>query len=314
MKNSEPNNLTRRQLCKVGFAGLAASMLPIPTLNAKTISLTNNISVKTVSDGNLSLPVQFLFPDIEKSKVEAILSANGMSTESLKPACNLTYLESGDKKILFDAGSGTNFMPSAGQLIASLEEIEVDVSDITDVIFTHGHPDHLWGILDDFDEITFPEANLYFPKTEWDFWRDETTASKMGEGREVFAVGAQNRLNAMEDQVQLFNFGDEVLPGIEAGNTSGHTPGHTSFVVHGKSDDTSIMILGDALTNHIVSFEEPSWPSGSDQDPQMGIETRLKLLDRLTTDKMQLAGFHLPNGGLGRVEKFKDTYKFISQE
>ena len=305
--------LSRRQLI-IGTGAVALSG-GVPNFwrpaTAQTLFESGNKKVRSISDGNLVLPVSFLFPDIARDKLEEFFAANGMNTQSLAPECNLTLVEDGERTILFDAGSGANFMPSAGKLPATLEAAGIDPTSITDVIFTHGHPDHLWGIIDDFDEIAFPDAALYFPRVEWDFWRAEDTINKMSEGRQSFAIGAKNRFEAMQERVQLFDAGVEVLSGIEAVDTAGHTPGHMAFAIHGDIGGDSLMVVGDALTNHAVSFQKPEWPSGSDQVPDMGIKSRLSLLDRLANEKMPLIGYHLPNGGLGRVERKDSAYQFV---
>lgn len=307
------SGLTRRNILQAAAAiagGAALGSLGMPgRVFAQTQMSLGDMTIRSVSDGNLVLPVSFLFPEVAKEDIEAILAANGMNAEALEPECNLTLVENGDRLVLFDAGAGPNFMPSAGKLPAALDAAGVDPSAITDVVFTHAHPDHLWGILDDFDEIAFPDANLHFGRAEWEFWTADDVVSKMSEGRESFAVGAQNRMEVMADRVQLFDGGAEILPGIEAIDTKGHTPGHMAFAIHGGGE--SLMVLGDALTNHVVSFERPDWPSGSDQDPLQGIATRQMLLDRLTADKMAFIGYHLPNGGMGRAEKSGDAYRFV---
>ena len=72
--------------------------------------------------------------------------------------------------------------------------------------------------------------------------------------------------------MQLFDAGEWVIPGVEAVDTSGHTPGHMSFAVH--TSDEYVLVLGDALTNHAISFRKPEWPkragpgsTGSDRNP-----------------------------------------------
>lgn len=302
-------NPDRRKLLLAGTAIAASFVLPAPRAMAKTLFDLGGKKIRSISDGNLVLPVSFLLPDVPKDQLGPFLKEHGMSSESFRPECNLTLIEDGDRTILFDAGAGANFMPTAGKLTEQLAEAGIDPQSITDVVFTHGHPDHLWGILDDFDEVAFPDATLHFPQVEWDFWRDDDTLAKMGEARKVFAVGAKTRLAAMEENISLFKPGGEILPGIESVNTEGHTPGHTSFVVHGSGE--SVMILGDAITNHVISFQKPDWPSGSDQNPELGIKTRLSLLDRLAGDKMAVIGYHLPNGGAGRVERDQTAYRFI---
>lgn len=261
-----------------------------------------------LSDGHLRLPRSFAVPNVPKDEYEAILAQSGQTGDVLERDCNVTVVRDGDRLVIFDVGAGPNFMQTAGKLLESLEEAEIDPADVTDVIFTHAHPDHIWGLVDDFDELLFPAAQHHINAVEWDFWRDENTLSKIPEERKSFVVGARNRFGYLEDTINLFNWGDEVLPGIEAVDTSGHTPGHTSFVIHNGPD--SVMIIGDAITNVAVSFVKPEWPAGSDHDPEKGIVTRKSLLDRLATEETRIVGFHLPHPGIGRVERDGSAYRF----
>lgn len=302
--------MKRREFLKaVGLSTAGVFALPLMPSFASTTIKMGDKTIRSISDGNLQLPMSFVYPNIDKVILNKLLTNNSMATNFLEPECNLTLLEEGEKKILFDAGSGANFMASAGKLFTSLEDKGISLDAITDVIFTHGHPDHVWGIVDDFDEISFPNAKLHFPRVEWDFWRADDTLSKVDEARKTFVIGARNRMQVMEERVALFNVGDEVLSGIEAVDTAGHTPGHCSFAIHNGSQ--SLMVIGDAITNHIISFEKPDWPTGSDQDTQLGAKTRKALLGRLATDHMQIIGYHLPNGGVGRVERKDNAYQFV---
>jgi glyoxylase-like metal-dependent hydrolase (beta-lactamase superfamily II) len=115
----------------------------------------------------------------------------------------------------------------------------------------------------------------------------------------------------MAEQFSFFGDGEEIVPGVMAHLTPGHTPGHTAFEV--REGSRAVMIGGDAIVNHHVAMARPDWPSGSDQDPETGAATRLRLLDQLVTDDIALMGFHLPGGGLGRVEKAGDGYRFVPE-
>jgi len=305
------NGLTRRET--LALFGMSSALPFLPGLNSRAvadIALGEKV-ITTVSDGHLMLPLDFSFPDVPHDELVALLEAAGHSTAMLEPDCNVTVLKDGDRVVLFDVGSGPNFMPSAGKILENIDAAGIAPEDVTDVVFTHAHPDHIWGLLDDFDEFVFPEANYFINQVEWDYWRADDTLDKMPEARKTFVVGAQNRLEALEDVIQFFNWGDEVLPGIEAVDTRGHTPGHTSFAIHDGSD--SVMVIGDAATSAIVSFAHPEWPSGSDQDTEQGIATRTKLLDRLAQEQGRFVGFHLPEGGIGRVEKDGAGYRFVAE-
>ena len=293
------------------LAGMGAAALAHGPLRAFALTSTQigGYEFVSVSDGNLLLPRSFFFEGLPQEELAQVLAPFDLPQDQLAPPCNLTLLRNDDRVILFDAGAGPAFMPSAGSLSESLDAAGVAPEAVTDVVFTHGHPDHLWGVLDDFDDLVFPNARYHMGQVEWDYWRDPTTVDTIGAARAAFAVGAARRLAAIEDRVTHFSDGDEVLPGIMAQASFGHTPGHMSFLLGGGSD--ALLIGGDALGNHHLAFARPGWASGSDQDPERGAETRQRLLDRLADEQIWLMGFHLPQGGLGRVERRGEGYRFV---
>ncbi|WP_127600407.1 MBL fold metallo-hydrolase [Nitratireductor alexandrii] len=296
---------TRRDVL-AGIATASALALARPALAAAALS-TGAGEISVVSDGRMSLPLAFVFPDIPAEERNALLAESGMSTTAYEPDCNVTLLRAGDRLALFDAGAGPNFLPTTGKLLAGLEEAGVDPAEVTDLLFTHAHPDHLWGVLDDFDDLAFPEATPRMARAEWDFWRADDTLATMPEDRKSFVVGAQNRMAALEDRIALFAPGEEVFPGVEAVDTAGHTPGHVAFMIHGG--DQPVLIAGDALTN-AVSFRRPALHSGSDQDREQAAQTRLRLLDRMAGERARLIAFHLPYPGMGTVERKGEAYRF----
>ena len=286
-----------------------ASVLPHRTLAATAFG-TGRLS--TISDGHLVLPGSLFFDPMPKDELPALLDEFALSQERLEPECNLALYQDGDRNVLFDVGSGPDFMPSSGLVYDSLDEAGLSPEDITHVVFTHAHPDHIWGLLDEFEDPLFSEATYFMGRTEWDYWWDPETVNSLGDARAAFAGGARRRMEIIEDNVQLFEDGEEILPGIAAMATYGHTPGHMSFELKNGSD--TAMVVGDAIGNHHVAFARPDWNSGADQDMSQGAATRQRLLDRLANEQLLMVGFHLPDGGMGRVEKTGDGFRFIGGE
>lgn len=284
-----------------------AAFAPVRTARAQTLS-TGSAELTVVSDGMMTLPLNFTFPDAPQDELVRLLEEAGQPTDAMRPDCNVTLVRSGDRLAIFDVGAGPNFMSSTGKLMESLEAAGVEPGEVTDVVITHAHPDHLWGLTDDFDELVFADANYHIGRTEWDFWSSPDAMSQMPEDRQTFVVGARNRFAALDGRVNFIKGGDEVLPGIEAVDTPGHTPGHLSFMVHGAEP---VLIVGDAISNATVSFARPGWPTASDQDPQQGAGTRLALLDRLATDKARAIGFHFPHPGAGMVERRGNGFVYV---
>lgn len=300
--------LTRRMLMGSALAVGASAALP-RRLWANTTLQAGATRLDTLSDGNLVLPGDFILGPMPADEAAAILARHGLSPDELRPDCNLTLLRDGTHTVVFDAGAGANFQPSAGRLWEALDAIGLDPLEVTHVVFTHGHPDHLWGVLDDFDEPLFANATHMMGTIEHAYWSDPATIDTIGAERQAFAAGAQRYLSAIPDMLELFDDGAEVLPGVRARMTPGHTPGHMSFDVSMGAE--TVTVIGDAIGNHHVAFARPDWPSGSDQDMPRAAETRVALLRDLAAAGQRFIGFHLPAPGIGTARPEGAGYRFV---
>lgn len=295
-------NLTRRHLLHcVAALGLVGSRAW-----AITEAEFDGFSIQTLSDGKLVLPMDFLIPEsVSRDEVNEILTSAGLDGDSYDSPLNLTLMRRGEDLIMFDAGSGPDFMPSAGKLSEALDAVGISADQITHVVFTHAHPDHIWGVLDDFDEPLFSNARHLINRVERDYWMDPATMENIDPSRQSFVAGARRRIETLGDRLETFEDGDEVASGIKAILTPGHTPGHTSFDLAGKA-----FVAGDVVTTPHLGFQRPGLPSGSDQNPEKGAETRQKTLNQLAESGSIIIGYHLPDGGIGKVVRDGDAYAF----
>lgn len=295
--------IARRRILQGGVA-LAAAALGPRFVVAETPAGSGMVT--SVSDGNLVLPGGY-GDALPAEELAEILNAFGADPDRREPPCNLTLYRDGENTVLFDAGSGAGFMPSAGKIMDSLEAVGVAPEDVTHLVMTHGHPDHIWGLLDDFDDPAFPDAAHLIGGAEWDFWMDPALVDSIAPELQSFVVGAQRRLGALSDRILRFDDGDTVAPGITAVLTAGHTPGHMSFEIGGEA---GVFVLGDAVTNAHFNFLRPAWQGPNDMNPELAAATRIALLDRLASTGATVLGFHLPDGGLGQVAREGEAFRF----
>lgn len=300
--------LSRRSLLAATAVGAMARVLPAFAAPAAHSFKHGEFELTVVSDGYLQLPVSFLAPGAPVAERAALLKAAGQTGDNYHSPTNVTVIRKGNEVILVDMGSGDRFMPSAGKLWANLQAAGIEKSAITKVIFTHGHPDHLWGALDEFDELALPDAAFYVAGAEWDFWHGEHATRSLPAERAGFVTGARRRLEAINKRVKMVKPGDEVVTGLVVLATPGHTQGHVSLALAG---DDGLVVGGDVLTHPLISFRHPEWRPVADHVPDQAADTRRRLLDRLVTEKSKLIGFHLPWPGVGIVERKDTAYRFV---
>ena len=269
-----------------------------------------SFEVTIVSDGNLVVPTTTLGENAPREEVSAFLESRFLDPEVNYSHTNHVLIDTGSARVLVDVGSGDKFQPSAGKLLENLEGAGIDPASITHVALTHAHPDHVWGMMDDFgDEPRIPEARYAINAVEFDWWMAEGRANEVPEAMQAFVVGAQNALKPVAERMSMVADGAEIVPGVRMIATYGHTIGHMSVMV--ESDGAAMLVAGDAIAHRDVSFERPDWHFGFDMDKEQAVATRKRLLDMAATDRIALAGFHLPFPGVGHAARQGDAYRYV---
>jgi glyoxylase-like metal-dependent hydrolase (beta-lactamase superfamily II) len=263
--------------------------------------------ITVLSDGYISIPVETVVADAPPGERRAILERLSAHAGLVDVNTNIPLIRTGGDVIIVDVGAGSKYQPSDGKLSDNLAAAGIDPKTVTKVIFTHAHPDHIWGTLNGDGSLRFPNAAYYVGKTEWEFWTDKNYQNNMPEVLQDFARGAQRDLGAVADRIVLLQPCEEVVSGMRALDTAGHTPGHLSFELSGGE---GLIIAADAATNQIVSFEHPEWKFGYDTLPDIAIRNRVRLIDRAATDRIRLLGYHWNYPGVGYVERHRGTTRF----
>jgi len=236
-----------------------------------------------------------------------------MMTERFLPTDNVVLdqnslvINTGDKLILFDTGMSSIKPPNTkvGMLPQSLKQAGIDPGDIDAIVLTHPHIDHSGGMVAADGSRLFPNAQVYMTEADHEFWLDD---KRMGTPAEGSAKTARKNLPAYRDRMIFIKDGQEVVPGVQAMLTPGHTVGHTVFLI--TSGGKTIANIGD-VAHHTVLIEKPRIEVTFDTDSKQGAESRVKLLDMLAAQKIPMLGYHMPWPGIGHVAKQGDGFRYV---
>lgn len=262
-----------------------------------------------LSDGYFTLPTSGTGINADPAEVQAFLAQHYLSPDMGYSHTNHLLIEKGDAVILVDVGSGHRFFDTAGRLLANMKAAGVDPGSVTHVVITHAHPDHIWGIRDDFDEAIFPDAQYFLGQTEQAYWLQDDLVNQVPQADQQFVLGAVNSINVEGVDWALMRDGDEIVPGVRMIDTPGHTPGHMSVVL--EDGGKQLIALGDSLSHAYLSFQRPGWYNGFDHDGDLTVKTRMGLLDMCAADRIAVLGYHFPFPGVGHVLREGDSYSFV---
>lgn len=198
---------------------------------------------------------------------------------------------------------------TVGKLMGNLEAAEIDPASITHVFVTHAHPDHIWGIRDEFDEPLFPDAEYIMGATEHAYWTKDDLVNQVPPTDQQIVLGAVNSINAEGVEWNLVKDGAEIAPGITAMDSFGHTHGHMSLRI--ESGGKQLIATGDAISHGWASFAHPDWYNGIDALPEQTVKSRKKLLDMAAADRIALVGYHFPFPSVGHVQREGKAYRFV---
>jgi hypothetical protein len=122
----------------------------------------------SMSDGKLNIPAAVFASNATPEQLKVALQ-EGFQRESLTADCNILLVDTGQNKVLIDTGSGSLNGATVGKLLENLQQAQIQPSEITAVILTHAHGDHIGG-LKGTNGLTFPNARYFISKPEWNFW------------------------------------------------------------------------------------------------------------------------------------------------
>jgi glyoxylase-like metal-dependent hydrolase (beta-lactamase superfamily II) len=267
----------------------------------------------SIADGRLVIPMpQNFVRNIPREEALAAAEAAHFPKGMVQVPFNPQLINTGSKLVLIDSGLGATQIASAGHTMRNLQAAGVDPKSVDIVLMSHLHPDHTNGIKAADGSLVFPNAEIMVPAQDWAFWTSEENIAKAESNpmmKNYFANVKRVYSGVPPDRVTKYEWGKEVAPGITAMDTSGHTPGHTSFVV--ASGNSRILIQSDVTNFPEFFLRNPGWHVAFDIDPQKAEATRRKFHDMASAEKALVVGFHFPFPSLGYVEKDGNGYRLV---
>ena len=247
------------------------------------------------------------------AEMEALAAQNRIDAKRYEHPFIPTVVNTGKQLILFDTGNGAlrreheqlRNRSVDGHLAERLRQAGYKPEDVDVVVITHGHPDHIGGLTEGGKPV-FANARYVFGATEFDFWkRGENVREARKFNRELFMQIAV----PLADRATFVKPGDEIAPGIRAVDAFGHSPGMMAY--HVESQGKQLLIWADTAGHYIVSFQRPDWQLDVDDIKDKAIATRKRMFDMAATDKLFVAGYHMPFPALGWVDKTASGYRWV---
>lgn len=269
-----------------------------------------SVEVTALYDGIWEKPHDPAFirnASIEDTK-EALARA-GLPTEFVPIPLTVIVLTVNGEHIMVDAGSGSQWQPTAHGILVNMKAAGLDPSSVSKILLSHFHPDHIFGLMERGTNLpVFPDAELVVSAAEYKWWTEPGRIDRLPAERK--ALG--ERISTVFPSWRNFTLVEgerEVASGISLLPAPGHTPGHSAFLV--SSGGQQLMVSNDAAYLPALLAPHPDWQGSFDLDGPLAVKTRGMLIERAIAGKMLVCGSHFPFPGVGIFSRHGDAYAYV---
>ncbi|UGQ48269.1 MBL fold metallo-hydrolase [Massilia endophytica] len=295
----------------LAFAGSAAfAAAPMVKTQAPGYyrTMLGDFEVTVLNDGTVDLPMDKLL-HAKPAKTEAAFKKYFLKAP-IETSVNAFLINTGSKLVLIDTGAASAFGPTLGKLITNLKAAGYQPEQVDEIYITHMHPDHASGLAAG-DKAAFPNAIVRADKRDADFWLSKVNMKKAPEASKGFFQGAMAAFGPYTNvgKFQPFDGSTELVPGIKASSSFGHTPGHTTYVVESKGQ--KLVLIGDLMHVQSVQFDDPSVTIDFDTDSKKALAERKAAFADAAKQGYLIGAAHLPFPGLGHLRAAGKGYQYI---
>ncbi|MEM9435872.1 MAG: MBL fold metallo-hydrolase [Pseudomonadota bacterium] len=275
-------------------AGGHASVAPIP--KARSFAVGEFVVTSLLGGtGQRDNPQGTFGMNVSPEEFARVSEENFISTDVYQGFFNPVVVQTGTETILFDTGLPGEGVPSA------LADVGLSPADITHVVLTHMHGDHIGGMTNDAGEV-YTNAAYVTGRREYDFWVGQ------GEGSRNYDNMAA-KVIPFAEKMRFLDEGGEVRSGITAMGAFGHTPGHMVYML--ESNGEQLLITADMANHHVWSLANPDWEVRFDMDKGAAAGTRRRILSMVAEERIPMMGYHMPFPAAGYVETRGDGFHWV---
>ena len=314
------SNLAHLTLTAALVAGTTFGLAPLQSAHAaapmvKTSApgyfrmMLGDFEVTALSDGTVNLPVDKLLTNTTPVKVTKALG-KAFLTAPLETSVNGYLINTGSKLVLIDTGAAKLFGPTLGNLVANLKASGYQPEQVDEIYITHMHPDHVGGLMDG-DKMAFPNATVRADKHDADFWLSQANLDKAPADSKGFFQGAMGSLNpyVKANRFSSFDGNTDLVPGIKAVATRGHTSGHSTYIVESKGQ--KLAIWGDLVHVAAVQFDDPSVTIQFDTESKAAAVQRKRAYAEAVKNGQLVAAAHIAFPGIGHVRANGKAFTWV---
>ena len=241
--------------------------------------------------------------------MKSALGAAFLPTDQLTIPFTTLVVNTGPKLVLLDSGNGNSGAPTTGSWMTNFKAAGFDPANVDTVLVSHFHGDHINGLRLKDGTAVFPKAEIMVPETEWAFWMNADRAAAAPDGLKPAFANVRRVFEPIAKDINAFQWGKEPVTGITAIDASGHTPGHTGFVL--SSGTGRLLVMSDTTNNPILFARHPEWTAVFDMDGEQAIKSRRKMLDMAATDRMQVSFYHAAFPATGHIAKDGNGFNMV---
>jgi glyoxylase-like metal-dependent hydrolase (beta-lactamase superfamily II) len=270
--------------------------------------MLGDFEITALNDGTFTAPMEKMMAGSTPAKITAAL-AKAYMAPPFETSINTFLVNTGTKLVLIDTGGGAAMAPTVGKLVANLKASGYTPEQVDEIYITHMHGDHLGGLVTN-GKPTFPNAIVRAAKQDADFWLVQANADKAPEaakGNFKAAMAAFSVLQAA-GKFKPFDGPTDLVPGVKAVPSPGHTPGHTFYAVESKGQ--KLVAWGDLMHVAAVQFADPTVGLQFDADGKQATAARKAAFADAAKNGYFIAVAHLPFPGIGKLGTDGSGYRY----